>query len=151
MLLVKIGFLHSTFQFSYSFSKSIHHQFPFLLRLLREIHNRIFLLSWGVSQSENFPLKGQDFNPGLLPHTTCFHHSFQSVVYRWFDFGLSFCLGSCNQAQWSLLPYLIDAYDWVHQTPCSFCSATHAAEGFGLVRGVTEHKMCVLTVCTNFI
>jgi hypothetical protein len=39
---------------------------------------------------------------------TYFHHSFQSVIYTWFDFGVSFSWEGCNQAQGSLLPYLID-------------------------------------------
>jgi len=30
------------------------------------------------------------FDQGLLPYTACFHHSFQSVIYPCFDFGVSF-------------------------------------------------------------
>jgi len=74
------------------------------------------------------------FNQGLLPYMTCFHHSFQSVIYPWFDFGVSFSWEVCNQAQGSLLPYLIDPYGWVHQTPLLCLLGDTCCRGIGYLK-----------------
>ena len=62
--------------------------------LLREIRNHIFYIAGGLARHKTPTWRTRIFNQGLLPYTTCFHHSFQSVVYPWFDFGLSFSITS---------------------------------------------------------
>jgi len=67
--------------------------FPNLLlpKLLWEICNHgFFYLDGGLAHRKTFKLKAWIFNQGLLPYMTCFHHSFQSVIYLWSDFGVSF-------------------------------------------------------------
>jgi len=118
VLLTRISFSHSMSQYSYSFSTSVFHYHLLLLRLLWEIRNHgFFYLDEGLTCRKTFILKGQDFKSEFTPQYDLLSPEFpdchQPLVY----FGVSFSWEGCNQAQGSLLPYLIDPYDWVHQTP----------------------------------